>query len=139
MGSGRYRFEIAPQEVTETTADVHLEFGGGSHTRAFDNQLPAGTATLTEILNGGTGPRMLLVRDQYWFGSDPKCEICRAADPFMRDRHANLTRSSKGTWVIQNQQAANGVWLKMAQITVEAGKKCDFQIGEQRLKLAFGV
>jgi hypothetical protein len=28
----------------------------------------------------------------------------------------------------------NGVWLKMPQITLEVGKGCEFQIGEQRFR-----
>ena len=138
IGGGRYRLEIMQQAVAETAAFSDLNLQAPS-TRGFNNNMALGSEMLTELLAGGPGARIALNRESYWIGSDADCDVCRSADPFVSGKHANLSRSPKGTWVIQNNNTLNGIWLRMPQITLERGKKCEFQIGEQRFRLRYGV
>jgi hypothetical protein len=73
---------------------------------------------------------------EYWIGSDPACAICRPGDLFLEPRHVRLYREANGTWHAQNNKTANGLWLKVPQITV--ADSCSFQIGEQRFRLNAG-
>ena len=138
IGSGRYRLDLMQQAAAETAAfaDVNMR---PAATRGFDNKLPVGSEMLTEVLAGGSGARYVLNRDLYWIGADSDCEVCRSHDPFVSGKHACLVRSPKGTWIIQNNNTINGIWLRMPQIVLEQGKKCEFQIGEQRFRLRYGV
>ena len=138
-GGGRYRLEIMQQTISETAAFADLNQRNTPKTRAFENNLTVGGAMLTELLAGGVGTRIALDREQFWIGSDQECEVCRPNDPFVSHKHASLTRSPKGTWVLQNHDSLNGVWVRMPQIVLEPGKKCEFQIGEQRFRLRYGV
>ena len=138
VGGGRYRLDIMQQAAAETAAFADISMRAPT-TRGFDQKMPLGSEMLTELLAGGAGARIVLNRDQYWIGSDPDCDICRSEDPFVSDKHTCLVRSSKGTWVIKNNNTVNGIWLRMPQIVLEQGKKCEFQIGEQRFRLRYGV
>ena len=138
VGSGRYRLDLMQRAAAETAAFAEVESRAPA-TRGFDNNLPIGSEILSELLTGGTGTRAVLNRDQYWIGGDEDCDICRKSDPFVSGKHATLTRSAKGTWVIQNNNTINGIWLRVPQIVLELGKKCEFQIGEQRFRLRYGV
>lgn len=139
VGSGRYQLEIMQQSAPETAAFVDVNHRVAPSTRAFANHKKLGGTMLTEILANGTGTRIELDRDQFWIGSSRECEVCRANDPFTSERHASLSRSPKGTWVLQNNNSLNGIWVRMTQIVLEPGKKCEFQIGEQRFRLRYGV
>ncbi len=81
----------------------------------------------------------MLTRDRYVIGRDANCDICRSNDPYVSGKHAVLPRSAKGTWMIQHNGTINGLWLRLPQIVLEPDKKCEFQIGEQRFRLRFGV
>ncbi|MCA9192662.1 MAG: FHA domain-containing protein [Planctomycetales bacterium] len=138
VGGGCYRLEIAQEGMSSTVGflnDGLNDFG----TRAFDGNVPVGSVVLSEVLSGGIGSRHVLSNDSYWIGSDSRCEICRSEDPFVSPRHAKLSRSSNGNWSIQHNNTVNGIWLRMPQIVLLAGKKCEFQIGEQRFRLRYGV
>ncbi len=139
IGNGRYRLDLHQQAVAETAAFDQLNLRQSSNTRAFDNHVPIGSAVLTEVLASGVGGRVVLSGERYWIGSDPSCEICRPNDPFVSGKHACLSRSARGTWMLQHNQTLNGIWLRMPQVVLEHGKKCEFQIGEQRFRLRYGV
>ncbi len=138
IGGGRYRLEIMQHAGAQTAAFEDAPARAPT-TLAFQNNDVLGSEMLTEILAGGSGTRIMLNRDQYWFGSDPECEICRRQDPFVSGKHASLVRSQRGTWMLQSNSTVNGIWLRMPQVVLEQGKKCEFQIGEQRFRLRYGV
>jgi pSer/pThr/pTyr-binding forkhead associated (FHA) protein len=138
VGGGRYRLDIVQSDVAETAAFGDWTLRAPA-TRGFDNNFAIGSELLTELVAGGIGTRMVLTRDHYWIGSDSECAVCRPSDPFVSGKHASLTRSPRGTWVIQNNSSINGVWLRMPQVVLEPGRKCEFQIGEQRFRLRYGV
>src|SRR4051812_22215570 len=54
-------------------------------------------------------------------------------DPFCGPRQARLFRDARGHWYVEHNKTQNGLWLRMAQITVESTIR--FQIGEQRFML----
>lgn len=139
IGNGRYRLELHQQAVAETAAFDNLDLRQSPSTRAFDNNVPIGSAIFTEVLASGVGGRVVLSGERYWIGSDPACEICRPSDPFVSGKHACISRSARGTWMMQHNHTLNGIWLRMPQVVLEQGKKCEFQIGEQRFRLRYGV
>ena len=49
---------------------------------------------VTELIGNEIGNRMLLVKPEYWIGSDPTCPICRPDDPFCEPRHVRLYRDA---------------------------------------------
>ena len=93
-------------------------------------------AAVVELVAGATGARLPLVNPEYWIGRNPDCAVCRSDDPFVEPRHVRLFRDAKGAWHAQNNKSANGLWVKVPQITVDDG--CLFQIGEQRFRLKVG-
>jgi pSer/pThr/pTyr-binding forkhead associated (FHA) protein len=94
---------------------------------------PVRPPALTEILGREIGNRILLVKGEYWIGSDPTCQVCRPDDPFCDPRHVRLHRNSRAGWNAEHNKAQNGLWLRMTQIAVES--TLQFQIGEQQFKL----
>jgi pSer/pThr/pTyr-binding forkhead associated (FHA) protein len=135
-GIGRYRFEAPNSNLPETVDALPADALHGSV-----RQLDIGAATLlqptlTELIGGRASSRLLLAKPEYWIGSDPSCAICRSGDPFIEPRHIRLYRETNGTWHAQNNKTANGLWLKLPQITVS--DSCSFRIGEQRFRLNAG-
>ncbi len=139
VGSGRYRLEIMQQTGAENAAFSDVNQRTEPTTRAFANNMAIGGTMLSEILASGSWTRIELSGDQFWIGSSRDCDVCRTNDPFTSERHASLIRSPKGTWVLQNNNSLNGIWVRMPQIVLEPGKKCEFQIGEQRFRLRYGI
>jgi len=139
VGGGHYRLEII-QDVVPETADMigHID-GRPSGTRAMEGQHSPGSVVLSEIVAGRAEAKIKLDDTQYAIGRHSDCEIRRPHDPFTAAKHALLTRSERGTWVIENQRTLNGIWLRMPQIVVGDGKSCEFRIGEQRFRLKFGT
>jgi len=88
---------------------------------------------VTEILGTEIGNRMLLVKPEYWIGSDPTCPIWRPDDLFCEPRHVRLYRGSHGGWHAEHNRTLNGLWMRMAQIVVDSTLR--FQIGEQRFQI----
>jgi len=133
VGNGRYRFE-APMVDARPTIDHAGNEPGFSETRPLDEGAsPHRPPAVTELLGKEIGNRILLVKNEYWIGSDPTCPICRTDDPFCEPRHVRLYRGSRGAWHAEHHKTPNGLWLRMPQITVES--LAQFQIGEQRFQL----
>jgi len=134
VGNGRYRFD-APQADAGQTVDHVANQAGFSETHGWDEGASSfRPPAVTELLGSKIGNRMLLIKNEYWIGSDPSCPICRPADPFCEPRHVRLYRGgSSGGWHAEHQKTDNGLWLRKPQITVESTAR--FQIGEQRFKL----
>jgi hypothetical protein len=133
VGNGRYRFE-APQVDAGPTLDHAGNEPGFSETRPLDEGAsPFRPPAVTELLGKEIGNRILLVKNEYWIGSDPTCPICRTDDPFCEPRQVRLYRGSRGAWHAEHHKTPNGLWLRMPQITVES--LAQFQIGEQRFQL----
>src|SRR5271165_6711266 len=134
VGNGRYRFD-EPQADADDTLDQPANAGNFSQTQGLSEgpglfRPPA----LTELIGKEIGNRILLVKNEYWIGSDPSCPICRPDDPFCEPRHVRLYRGgSRGGWHAEHHKTLNGLWLRMPQITVES--TAQFQIGEQRFQL----
>lgn len=135
VGRGRYRFE-APAALGAAIAAGPI--GPGSDvTRPWGAEAPGlCTPVLAELLAGMEAARFPLVAEAYWIGSDPACAVCRANDPFAEPRHVRLARAGKGDWEARNNNAANGLWLRVAEICVNG--VCLFQAGEQRFSLTVG-
>jgi hypothetical protein len=134
VGNGRYRFD-APYADAGQTLDQLGHEGGFSETHGLDEGTSAfRPAAVTELIGKEIGNRALLVKHEYWIGSDPSCPICRPDDTFCEPRHVRLYRGgSRGGWHAEHHKTPNGLWLKMPQITVES--TAQFQIGEQRFQL----
>src|SRR5262245_60972552 len=134
VGNGRYRFDAPNADAGQTLDQVGHE-AGFSETRGLDEGTSSfRPAALTELIGKEIGNRVLLVKNEYWIGSDPSCAICRPDDPFCEPRHVRLYRGgSRGGWHAEHQKTPNGLWLRMAQITVESTAR--FQIGEQQFQL----
>ncbi len=132
VGNGRYRFDAAQMDRDGTIDQVPGETVGAQTQGWTEGTTPFRPAALTELLGREIGNRVLLVKGEYWIGSDPTCQVCRSDDPFCESRHVRLFRGSKG-WHADHNKTQNGLWLRMAQITVDASMQ--FQIGEQRFKL----
>jgi pSer/pThr/pTyr-binding forkhead associated (FHA) protein len=136
IGSGRYRLEAASSHPEPTHS--FPDHDRPPATLAFGDVRVDTHDTLSEVLRTGTGSRFTLDRDQYWIGRDRECDICRPNDPYLRGKHATLSRSPRATWIIEHNATMNGVWLKMPQVTLEVGKGCEFQVGEQRFRVKVG-
>ncbi len=133
VGGGRYRFDT-PQIAPGATEGLGTEESGRGATRGWDDAPnPYRPPALTELIGGDIGNRTLLVRDEYWIGSDPSCPIHRLDDPFCDARHVRLYRKPQGSWHAEHNKAVNGLWVRMPQITVDA--MVHFQIGEQRFQI----
>jgi FHA domain len=132
VGNGRYRFDAAQTE-RDVTVDQIPNDGVSSQTQGWaEGTTPFRPPALTELLGREIGNRVLLIKGEYWIGSDPSCQVCRPDDPFCESRHVRLFRGNKG-WHADHNKTQNGLWLRMAQITVDSTMQ--FQIGEQRFKL----
>jgi pSer/pThr/pTyr-binding forkhead associated (FHA) protein len=132
-GNGRYRLD-APQPEIGATANYASNEPDHSETRGWtEGAGPFRPPALTEMLGREIGNRILLIKGEYWIGSDPSCQVCRPDDPFCDPRHVRLYRGPKGGWHAEHNKTQNGLWLRMAQITVDG--MIQFQIGEQRFKL----
>jgi hypothetical protein len=133
VGNGRYRLDI-PQAESGATADYVATQPNHGETQGWaDGPGPFRPPALTELLGKEIGNRTLLVKPEYWIGSDPTCPICRPDDPFCEPRHARVFRGPKGGWHAEHSRTQNGLWLRMAQVNVES--MAQFQIGEQRFRL----
>ncbi len=136
-GMGRYRFETPGSNLPETV-DVLPTDAPYSGTQLLGTD--AATLlqpALVELVGGKVLSRLPLVKSEYWIGSDSTCAICRSGDPFIEPRHIRLYRETNGSWYAQNNKTANGLWLKVPQVTVT--DSCSFQIGEQRFRLNAGA
>ncbi len=96
VGNGRYRFD-AMQVAPEATADLDPSGNTSGQTRGWgEGSNPIRPPALTELVGSEIGTRIILVKPEYWIGSDPTCQICRSDDPFCEPRHARLHRGAKG-------------------------------------------
>jgi hypothetical protein len=133
VGNGRYRFET-PQGLAEATIDHESEPAGFGQTKGWaEGPSPFRAPAVTEVLGNEIGNRMLLVKAEYWIGTDPTCPICRLDDPFCEPRHARLFRGPNGGWHAEHNKTLNGLWMRMSQIVVDSTVR--FQIGEQRFQI----
>ena len=133
VGNGRYRLDV-PQPVGEATADFVAEAPNTGETRGWDSgPSPFRPPALTELIGNEIGNRLLLVKPEYWIGSDPTCSVGRPDDPFCEPRHLRLFRGQRGHWHAEHNKTQNGLWLRMSQIVAES--MIQFQIGEQRFRL----
>jgi hypothetical protein len=144
-GMGRYRFETPTGILAETVDALMPDAPHGSTQPLGIEAASALQPALIELAGGKVFSRLPLVKEQYWIGSDPVCDICRTSDPFIEPLHILLYREVsdswrnlkiKEVWHAQNNKTANGLWLKVPQVTVT--DSCSFQIGEQRFRLTAG-
>lgn len=138
IGGGHYRLDIIQDMVPETAEMAGQLDGRPAGTRALEGQHSPGSVVFSEIVAGRAETKIKLDANEYMIGRDSDCEIRRPNDPFAAAKHALLTRSDRGTWVIENRHTLNGIWLRMPQIVIGEGKSCEFRIGEQRFRLKFG-
>jgi pSer/pThr/pTyr-binding forkhead associated (FHA) protein len=132
VGGGRYRFE-APRYEGESTESATTVRELGRTDTWHSNTAAAQPPALTELVGDGIGNRVVLLKPEYWIGSDPACPICRPEDPFCEPYHARIYRNPKGSWYAENNKTHNGLWMRMSQVAVES--VVHFQIGEQRFRL----
>ncbi|WP_417738827.1 FHA domain-containing protein [Rosistilla oblonga] len=138
IGGGHYKMDIVREEVPETVAMAGVEDLLPASTKALEGQHLPGAVIFSEIVAGRAEARTMLDRQRYVIGRGEGCDIQRPRDPFTRMQHAVLTRSERGTWVIESGNTINGIWLRVPQIVLNVGKSCEFRIGEQRFRLKFG-
>lgn len=138
VGGGLYRFDSSSVPFDRDPATEAYPKGQiGEATVGWDDaRSPFRPPALTERIGNEIGNRILLVKLEYWIGSDPACFICRPDDPFCEPRHVRIDRDSKGVWHASNNKTSNGLWLRMSQIVVDS--TVQFQIGEQRFRLKVG-
>jgi hypothetical protein len=133
VGKGRYRFDM-PQGQASATVDPGADPPARGQTLGWSGEpSPLRPPSITELIGNDIGNRMLLVKAEYWIGTDPTCAICRPDDSFCEPRHVRLFRSQSGAWHAEHNKTMNGLWLRMPQIVVESSVR--FQIGEQRFQL----
>lgn len=135
-GIGRYRFEMPSSNLAETVDALPPDAPHGSTQPLGIEAATLLQPALFELIGDKVLSRLPLAKPEYWIGSDPACAICRTGDPFIEPKHVRLYREANGTWHAQNNKTANGLWLKVPQVTVT--DSCSFQIGEQRLRLNAG-
>lgn len=135
-GLGHYRFETPGSNLPETVDALPADAVGGSTNPLGSNAAAPQQPALVEIAAGKVLSRLPLAKPEYWIGSDPACGVCRSSDPFIAPKHVRLYRDGNGVWQAQNNKTANGLWLKVPQVTVT--DSCSFQIGEQRFRLNAG-
>ena len=126
VGSGRYRFTV-PNAAQTDTNDRGQTLGWQGETT------PVQSPSLIEMIGSEEGNRYVLMRPEYWIGTESPCSILRADDRFCEPKHARLYRAPTGDWTVEQIRTLNGIWLRMNQ--VEADGLIHFQIGEQRLRL----
>jgi hypothetical protein len=132
VGGGRYRFEQS--QADPGVADDSDSSPNTGSTRGWSEGVgPFRPPALTELIGREIGNRILLVKGEYWIGSEPGCAVCRQDDPFCDPRHVRIYRGAKGGWNAEHNKTQNGLWLRMVQIACDA--MILFQIGEQRFKL----
>jgi pSer/pThr/pTyr-binding forkhead associated (FHA) protein len=133
VGNGRYRFE-SPQALADATAGQLVDPAVSGETQGWDGRpSPFRPPAVTELVGNEIGNRILLVRPEYWIGSDPACPISRPDDAFCEPRHVRLFRAPSGSWYAEHNRTQNGLWLRRSQIVVDSVVR--FQIGEQRFLL----
>lgn len=129
VGNGRYRFDANQPETAATTDQVPSAPSTGKTHGWVEGSVPFRMPALTELLGREIGNRILLVKGEYWIGSDPTCHVSRPDDPFCEARHVRLYRSAKGVWKAEHVKTQNGLWLRMSQLNVDA--MVQFQVAEQ--------
>jgi pSer/pThr/pTyr-binding forkhead associated (FHA) protein len=134
IGRGCYKFEKS-SKGKESDKQPNDD---APATKMFQLESLEGIDSISEVIRGGQGNRINLIKSSYSIGTDQKCDIVRVEDPCTSGLHAKLNRSDKGTWVIENNGARNGVWVRLDRICVRYGNSCEFQAGEQRFKLSSG-
>jgi pSer/pThr/pTyr-binding forkhead associated (FHA) protein len=133
VGNGRYRFD-SPQALADATVAQVADPAVSGATQGWDGSpSPFRPPAVTELIGNEIGNRILLVKPEYWIGTDPTCSICGPDDPFCELRHVRLFRSPNGSWYAEHNRTQNGLWLRMSQIVVDSVVR--FQIGEQRFLL----
>ena len=106
VGNGRYRFE-SPQALRRGDRSIQLRPSrrASAQTQGWaDGPSPFRAPAVTELIGNEIGNRMLLVKPEYWIGSDPTCPICRPDDPFCEPRHVRLFRGSERRLARRAQQ-----------------------------------
>lgn len=134
VGSGRYRFDAPEGDPVETVDHLPSAPGISGSTRGWEQKAPLSSPpALAELVPGGIGNRIVLVRPEYWIGTDSSCDMCRPSDPFCELKHVRVSRNSKGGWQAVHHKTLNGLWYRVSQTTVES--TVSFLIGEQRFRL----
>ena len=107
VGNGRYRFD-APQADAGRDGRLRRRTSRASAkpTAGTTAPSPFRPPALTELLGSEIGNRILLVKNEYWIGSDPSCPICRPDDPFCEPRHVRLYRGGSRGLARRAQQDA---------------------------------
>jgi pSer/pThr/pTyr-binding forkhead associated (FHA) protein len=91
-------------------------------------------AVLVELLPGGDGRRFPLVNITHRLGRDPQHATLVLDDPALSPSHALLTMQPGGTWVIEDLDSLNGLWLCAGTVRLVHG--ASFLLGEQVLVFA---
>ena len=128
VGNGRYRFD-APQADSGQTADYSTPESARGATQGWEEgPSPFRPPALTELLGKEIGNRILLVKPEYWIGTDPSCPICRPDDPFCEPRHVRLYRGPGGTGTPSTTaRRRTGFGCGCPQITVDPSRWSGFR------------
>lgn len=128
IGATRFRFENAGSDGEENTA---LAANNRQQTRPWQTSSGPDSAPAVVLLrSGGPGPRTAISDSETWFGKDTaRCQIV-VNDPYASARHACIRRAADNRWIIESNKAANGLWLRIEQISLAGA--CRFLLGEQQ-------
>jgi pSer/pThr/pTyr-binding forkhead associated (FHA) protein len=133
VGRGRYRLDVPEPEREELRKDLAARPDSSETHGLSEGAGSFRPPALTELLGKEIGNRVLLVKPEYWIGSDTVCAICRADDPYCEPRHARVYCDERAQWFADHNKSQNGLWLRMSQVKLDGA--IQFQIGEQRFRL----
>jgi hypothetical protein len=91
---------------------------------------------LVELLTDGEGRHFPLLNDSEWMGRDSSLgSLSFPDDMTMNHRHAQVRRDSKDRWRIEDFNSANGVWLRVNEMSLTS--QSSFMLGEQVFVIVF--
>jgi pSer/pThr/pTyr-binding forkhead associated (FHA) protein len=130
IGGRRYLFQLPEpgSESTETEALQTQTYRAPSRTM-LEQFLPR----LTETGAAAQHARSFsIVGNETFLGSDSRCQVSIADDPFVSPKHARIYQDESGRWMIEDQKSVNGVWIRIKKFAMD--KQADFQLGQQRFR-----
>jgi pSer/pThr/pTyr-binding forkhead associated (FHA) protein len=131
IGSKRFRYHQSSGENPGDERDAGNSTATRMWTAISKQDLESSLPRLVEQRAGSDdGQSILLNRDQVIIGNEAGLDT-RIDDPYLDLRHARISTSHDGRWIIEDLNSLNGVWIKVNRVELTA--KCEFRIGEQRL------
>ena len=133
IGCQRYQFRL-PATASLPAAPAADE----KSTRGWQAVSREAVSALAPLLVHLDGPHdgrsFPLTSNEHWIGRDPRqTSVTLDQDSMVSPRHARIFKAEKDEWKIEDARSANGIWIRVEKAL--AGKKFEFQLGEQRFVL----